>query len=98
VSRAPGWHAARIAAAEADGDHFATAFHLGRLLLLLPLDARLHARRAEVVEKLGRSDEATAHRCAAWLIAQFRILQDSQRWEPQAEHRDASSPRRRSDK
>jgi WD40 repeat protein len=73
LDRAPDWHAQQAASADATGDAFASAFHLGRLLQLRPLDADLYTRRAHAIDMLGRTDEAAAHRCMAWLITRLHI-------------------------
>jgi WD40 repeat protein len=63
------WHTEDAAAAEKAGDWFATAFHLGYLLRQRPLDAALHNRRADALEKLGEPDAAALHRAAAQATA-----------------------------
>jgi WD40 repeat protein/serine/threonine protein kinase len=72
--RAPDWHADRAGASERSGNYFASAFHLGWLLRSRPLDADLHSHCADVMEMLGRTDDAAAHRCVAWLIREFAPL------------------------
>jgi hypothetical protein len=47
----PAWHTARAADAEKAGDHFAVAFHLGRLLLDDPDNATLKKRREDALKK-----------------------------------------------
>jgi WD40 repeat protein len=63
-----GWHADQARAAEADGQWFASAFHLGRLLASRPWDADLHARRAYALARLDRRGPAAVQAVQALLL------------------------------
>jgi WD40 repeat protein len=69
---APLWHAEDAAAAEANDDAFATAFHLGWLITYRPFDQSLWERRATVLERMGRGEESSAHRWTAAALRAFR--------------------------
>jgi hypothetical protein len=49
----PGWHAEDAAAAEARGDWFAAAFHLGRSAAYRPEDRSVSERRGSALKRLG---------------------------------------------
>ena len=57
----PAWHHEQASAAEQREDWFAAAFHLNRLLGSEPWNAAAHVRRAHVLTRLGRPQEAARH-------------------------------------
>ena len=58
ADRVLAWHDARVGAYEWDGPGEAALWHLDRLSPARPRDGLLHARRAGVLHRLGRDDEA----------------------------------------
>jgi WD40 repeat protein len=74
---APAWHAEDAEAARRADDWFATAFHLGRLLLLRPGDPALWRRRAEALRRLGQPDLAALHDGCARLLGRADAFRPS---------------------
>ncbi len=58
ADRVLAWHDARVGAYEWDGPGEGALWHLDRLAAARPRDGLLHARRAGVLHRLGRDDEA----------------------------------------
>jgi WD40 repeat protein/tetratricopeptide (TPR) repeat protein len=54
----PAWHDQQARQSEGEMDWFAAAFHLARLARLRPWDSTVHMRRAHVLARLGRAEEA----------------------------------------
>jgi WD40 repeat protein/Flp pilus assembly protein TadD/predicted Ser/Thr protein kinase len=53
-----GWHRTQLAESQRAGQHFAAAFHLGRLIEAEPLNYRFRLDRAIALSHLGRDAEA----------------------------------------
>jgi len=64
----PDWHRAQAEIAEREGEHYAAAFHLGRLLCQYPWDADLHSRHAHALAHQGKTAEATLHLIQALIL------------------------------
>src|SRR5262249_52932959 len=62
------WHEAQAQEAWQEGNWFAAAFHLGRLLDDRPWDARLHVRRAHALRQQANEREAAIHTLRALLL------------------------------
>src|SRR5262249_45468978 len=64
----PEWHQRQACEAELEGDAFAAAFHLRRLLAAYPIHANLHVRLAHALPTLGDRSGAALHLTRAFLL------------------------------
>jgi WD40 repeat protein len=85
----PGWHRSQVDEALKDGDDFAAAFHLKRLLGEQPWDASLHIHLAHVLTRMGQHQESAVHLARALLLHPRVLLWPSDPWAVQRGERAA---------